>query len=462
MHASRKLLVRACVGMAGGLLLGTLVLASGRAPAPPKVLALVGGRVVTQTDAGTIDATIIVRDGKIAAVGPGIAIPADATKIDVAGMVITPGLIDAHGSLWLTPAASQDNSSDAGLEILDEVDPTKEDWKEVARQGVTAVYVQPAQGSLLGGRGAVLRVGPAEIVEDVVIKGSAAAQASLGSPPPAPAAAEAPAAGRGRRGGRGRGQQADPALPPAPAPTSNSLTRFAQYEQLKRTLEAAKKYDDDFKKVEKADAAKAAANKGKQPAEKKTTVSKALVPARGSSTIRPRTFSPSQRRQRQNPASASEANREDDVANAIHLAKELKLRLVLEGVSNPRSATDDIVSGRIPLVLGPFAELEESSANRIDRVADWPKALVAGDGRAGQSAPSATQPRGSPSLARSLQLARPWARWVSIPKKCSGPLPATRPKSSASPIKWAPSKRAKTPTWSPSPAIRSILPFRCA
>ena len=30
--------------------------------------------------------------------------------------------------------------------------PTREDWKEVARQGVTAVYVQPSHSSLLGGR----------------------------------------------------------------------------------------------------------------------------------------------------------------------------------------------------------------------------------------------------------------------------------------------------------------------
>src|ERR1700722_16903939 len=123
MQASRKLLFRACVGITGGLLLGTLVLANGRAPAPAKVLALIGGRVVTQTDAGTIEAAIVIRDGKIAAVGRDIAIPGDAAKIDATGLIITPGLIDARGSLWLTPAAGQDSANDASLEILDEVDP---------------------------------------------------------------------------------------------------------------------------------------------------------------------------------------------------------------------------------------------------------------------------------------------------------------------------------------------------
>ncbi|HEV8058857.1 MAG TPA: amidohydrolase family protein, partial [Gemmataceae bacterium] len=328
-------------------------------------------------------------------IGHDIAVPADATKIDVAGMTITPGLIDARGSLWLTAQAHQDTANDAGLEILDEVDPTKEDWKEVARQGVTAVYVQPSPSSLLGGRGAVLRVGPAETIEDVVIKGSAAAQASLGAAPPAPVVAEAPAGGRGRRGGRGRGQQADPAQPPAPVPTSNSLTRYAQYEQLKRILEAAKKYDDDWTKAEKAEAAKAAkdaASKGKQVADKKTSSTKT---ASSGSRLK---HDPSKDFLRKVVSGQIplrlEAIREDDINNALRLAKELKLHLVLEGVSNPRAAADAIVSGRVPLVLGPFADLEESATNRTDRATDWPKTLLAGDSRWAIGTYS-NQPRGS-------------------------------------------------------------------
>ena len=398
MHASRKLLVLSGFGIACGLLLGTLVVAGVRAPAPAKVIALIGGRVVTQTDAGDIEANILIRDGKIVAVGRDISIPTDATKIDAAGLVITPGLIDARGSLWLTPAAAQDSSSDASLEILDEVDPTREDWKEVARQGVTAVYVQPGHG-LLGGRGAVLRVGPAETVEDIVIKASAAAQASLGAAPAAPVAVDTPAGGRGR-GGRGRGQQAAPAQQAAPPPTSNSLTRYAQYEQLKRTLEAAKKYDDDWTKSEKSDAtkaAKAAADAAKASASKKGDDKKA--PTTKTASTGPRLKHDPAKDFLRKVVSGQiplrlEAHREDDVTNALRVAKELKLHLVLEGVSNPRGAGDAIVAGRVPLVLGPFADLEEVSSNRIDRPTDWPKALLAGDGRFAIGTYS-TQPLGS-------------------------------------------------------------------
>ena len=42
------------------------------------------------------DVTIVLSGGRILRIGPGIALPADATVIDLAGRWIAPGLIDAH------------------------------------------------------------------------------------------------------------------------------------------------------------------------------------------------------------------------------------------------------------------------------------------------------------------------------------------------------------------------------
>src|SRR5687767_9085629 len=45
----------------------------------------------------TIEATdVLVRDGKIAAIGKGLSVPKQATVIDAAGKTLLPGLIDAH------------------------------------------------------------------------------------------------------------------------------------------------------------------------------------------------------------------------------------------------------------------------------------------------------------------------------------------------------------------------------
>ena len=66
-------------------------------PLPPQEpAALINANVVNVRD-GTIlpKATIVIRDGKIASVGPGAA-PAGVKVIDVRGKFVIPGLIDAH------------------------------------------------------------------------------------------------------------------------------------------------------------------------------------------------------------------------------------------------------------------------------------------------------------------------------------------------------------------------------
>ncbi len=63
--------------------------------------ALVGGRVINGRGQVVERATIIVRDGKIVAVGPtsGTTVPGGAQRVDAAGATIMPGLINAHGHL---------------------------------------------------------------------------------------------------------------------------------------------------------------------------------------------------------------------------------------------------------------------------------------------------------------------------------------------------------------------------
>lgn len=63
-------------------------------------LALVGGRVIDGTGRPPIEnATLIVSNGRFQAVGREVAIPAGATRIDLAGKTVMPGLINAHGHL---------------------------------------------------------------------------------------------------------------------------------------------------------------------------------------------------------------------------------------------------------------------------------------------------------------------------------------------------------------------------
>jgi hypothetical protein len=56
-------------GILAFTLLGSLLLADVNPPGSSGTLALVGGRVLTQTDAGTVEGTVLIRDGNIVAVG---------------------------------------------------------------------------------------------------------------------------------------------------------------------------------------------------------------------------------------------------------------------------------------------------------------------------------------------------------------------------------------------------------
>src|SRR5262249_35463296 len=70
---------------------------------PP--LAIRNATVETVAAAGRVEnATIVIRDGKIAAIGKDVAIPADATLMDAEGGTLIPGLSDPY--LEFTVAAA--------------------------------------------------------------------------------------------------------------------------------------------------------------------------------------------------------------------------------------------------------------------------------------------------------------------------------------------------------------------
>ncbi len=85
--------MRKAICVAGLMLLGVLT-------AQAQVVAVKAGRLV-DVEAGTVleNQVILIRGERIEAVGRGLAIPADATVIDLSRMTVLPGLIDCHTHL---------------------------------------------------------------------------------------------------------------------------------------------------------------------------------------------------------------------------------------------------------------------------------------------------------------------------------------------------------------------------
>jgi imidazolonepropionase-like amidohydrolase len=105
---------------AAGLLVAVMGPAQAEPPSPPPFYAITNVEVVTGTGQTLEEATVLVADGPIEAVGTGVTVPGDAWVIDGEGMNLYPGLIDA----MTTVGQKQEEASSGGspLEITTQVE----------------------------------------------------------------------------------------------------------------------------------------------------------------------------------------------------------------------------------------------------------------------------------------------------------------------------------------------------
>ena len=91
----------AAVSVGALLVLAAFSFQSSRAQAPAGgTFALTSARIINGTGAAPLEqGTIVIENGRIQAVGAKVKIPAGATRVDMAGKTIMPGIINAHGHL---------------------------------------------------------------------------------------------------------------------------------------------------------------------------------------------------------------------------------------------------------------------------------------------------------------------------------------------------------------------------
>jgi imidazolonepropionase-like amidohydrolase len=92
-----------CSALVTTLVLLLLATSLAHAQAPATTIAIRAGRLV-DPEAGQVlnNQIILVENGRFSAVGPNVAIPAGAQVIDLSGLTVLPGLVDAHNHLALT------------------------------------------------------------------------------------------------------------------------------------------------------------------------------------------------------------------------------------------------------------------------------------------------------------------------------------------------------------------------
>ena len=125
----------------------------------PRVIALKGATVLTVTRGTIRNGTVVMRDGKIAAVGgPDTNVPAGAEVVDVTGRFVSPGIIDAHSHI------ANDSINEGGTTVSsmtgmhDVLDPTDISIYRDLAGGLTTANVLHGSANPIGGKNAVIKL----------------------------------------------------------------------------------------------------------------------------------------------------------------------------------------------------------------------------------------------------------------------------------------------------------------
>ncbi len=125
----------------------------------PTVLLIQNATILTVSH-GTIErGSILIKDGKIAEVGPSIKAPKDAQVIDAAGQFVIPGIIDCHSHIAVDGDVNEGSISVSSIaNIADVLDPDDISIYRDLAGGVTVANVLHGSANAIGGQTIVIKL----------------------------------------------------------------------------------------------------------------------------------------------------------------------------------------------------------------------------------------------------------------------------------------------------------------
>ncbi len=142
------------------------------ASAQERPIAFVGAEVLPISAPPIPAGVVVVAGGKIAAVGPAAStpIPPDAERIDVAGRVIMPGLVDTHSHVGGGWGGDGSGPIQPDVRILDSINVRDSGFRKCRAGGLTALNIMPGSGHLLSGQTVYVKLRSARTIDDVLIR----------------------------------------------------------------------------------------------------------------------------------------------------------------------------------------------------------------------------------------------------------------------------------------------------
>ena len=152
----------------------TLDLTAVSLPVPPagRLVAITNATIMTAARGTIPKGTILIRDGKIAAVGADVQVPAGAKVIDANGKYVTPGIIDAH-SHAASEAINEGTRSITSMVRMEDV--LRQDGASLYRilaGGTTTLNILHGSANTIGGQNAVVKLRYGLPVDSLLFEGA--------------------------------------------------------------------------------------------------------------------------------------------------------------------------------------------------------------------------------------------------------------------------------------------------
>lgn len=275
-----------------------------------QTIAITGGKVYPVSGPVIEGGTVLLRDGKIVAVGRDVAVPSDAQRIDATGKVVTPGLVNAATQLGMVEIGAVASTRESGAPDTPNgitaaftpwigLNPTSILLAPAREAGVTTVLVAP-QGGLISGQAGVVHLVPGT-VEDMIMRSPVGMVATLGP-------------GRGANGG----------------------SRAETLLRLRETLDDAKFYRTHRADFERAQVRPLAASR--LDLEALQMVLDGRIPM------------------------IIEAEKSSDIQAALRLAKDYGFKMILAGGAEAWMVADQLAAARVPVLTGAMNNIPETFA----------------------------------------------------------------------------------------------------
>ncbi len=307
--------------------LAALILGGLAAPAAhAQTFAITGGTVLPVSGPRIERGTVIIKDGRVVAVGADVPIPAGAQQIDATGKWVTPGLIHPASNLGVAQFGSgavnetRDNlhqgDVNPSFSLVEAIEPGSITIPVGRLGGITSAVVIP-QGGLISGQAVAFDL-YGDRVEEMVTRVPAAMVIRLGI------------ASKGAGGG----------------------SRAGSLQRLRRIFRDAREYErrpEDFRKAQI------------QPLAASEDDLAALLPVlRGEVPV------------------LFVADRQSDIESALRLAREFNLRVIISGGAEAWKVAGQLAAARVPVALQPLSDIPTFNAlePRLDNAALLRKAGV--------------------------------------------------------------------------------------